>query len=83
MKKKPINKDKAIKNDAWDNEYFKEIGLSEWLENCYRLKYEIDSCRRGAYFSNKDTGEGMLENVESLKEELEEVIETMESHFKN
>ena len=83
MKKKPINKDKAIKNDAWDNEYFKEIGLSEWLENCYRLKYEIDNCRRGAYFSNKDTGEGMLENVESLKEELEEVIETMESHFKN
>jgi hypothetical protein len=47
------------------------------LNNCNRLKYEIDNCRRGSYFSDKTTGKGMLENIESLKEELNEVIETM------
>ena len=78
MKKKPFKKDKAIDNDGWNQNYFRDIGLTEWLVNCYRLKYEMDSCVRGSYFSNKDTGEGMLENLKSLKEELEEIIETME-----
>jgi hypothetical protein len=78
MKRKPIKKDKSINDDGWNNDYFSDMGLNEWLTNCYRLKYEIESCRRGSYFSDKDTGEGMLENIKSLKEELEEIIETIE-----
>ena len=75
--KKQRRHDKTWSGDGWNINYFESIGLNEWLNNCNRLKYEIDNCRRGSYFSDKTTGKGMLENIESLKEELNEVIETM------
>lgn len=76
--KKALNESSS---DGWDEG---ELDfLTEILNQLYELKYEIESCRRGAY-TNCETYEELAEHVHSLASALDDAaisLENMEGPF--
>lgn len=73
--------DPTIKNDGWNKDFMDEIGLMDWLDTIEKLSYEIRGGRRGSYSKFGDTGWDLSQFLEGLKQDLEEVIDHLESRI--
>ena len=38
-----------IDNDGWNEEHLDETGVTDFLEKCDAIKYELNNCVRGSY----------------------------------
>jgi hypothetical protein len=69
-------RDPSISDDAWNVEYFADIGLIDFLEKTNDLLYEIKNCVRGAKTRCKSRDE--IENyLSNLSVELAEIVQGM------
>lgn len=77
MEKAKIEKDPFIKDDAWDKDTLEEVGVSAFLDDVERFSYEVKSCRRNSYAGIGNTGQDIVNLLETWKEDLDAIIDDM------
>ena len=64
----------GIADDGWDEAYFDEKGLMDWMADVAALQYEIRNARRGSYGVNGDQLVDVVELLYSLEDALGSII---------
>ena len=70
-----------IENDGWNEEHLDETGVTDFLEKCNAIKYELDNCRRGSYAIGGDEPEDLVRNLYDLREMLGDAISQVEMNI--
>ena len=70
-----------INDDGWNNEHLDETGVTDFLENCNAIKYELDNCRRGSYVIGGDEPEDLVRNLYDIREMLDDAIIQIEMNI--
>ena len=63
--------------DGWNEDYFEEVGLMDFIKNIERVAYEIRNARRGSYGLSGDTLEDLKSDLLALKDEFDDVINNL------
>ena len=72
-----------IKNDGWNKEHLDDTGVTDFLEKCNAIKYELDNCVRGSYAIGGDEPEDLVRNLYDLREMLGDTISQIENGIHN
>jgi len=70
-----------INDDGWNNEHLDETGITDFLERCNAIKYELDNCRRGSYVIGGDEPEDLVRNLYDIREMLDDAIIQIEMNI--
>ena len=70
-----------IKNDGWNEEHLDETGVTDFLEKCDAIKYELYNCVRGSYAIGGDESEDLVRNLYDLREMLGDAISQIEMNI--
>ena len=72
-----------IDDDGWNNEHLDDTGVTDFLEKCNAIKYELDNCVRGSYAIGGDEPEDLVRNLYDLREMLGDAISQIENGINN
>ncbi len=70
-----------INNDGWNNEHLDETGVTDFLERCNAIQYELDNCQRGSYAIGGDEPEDLVRNLHGIREMLDDAIIQIEMNI--
>ena len=70
-------KDPFIKDDGWDKEALKEVGVLDFLDDVGKFSYEVETCRRGSVAGIGNTGQDVMNQLVAWKEDLDAIIDEM------
>ena len=68
--------------DGWNKEHLDETGVTDFLDNCSAVKYELDNCVRGQWAIAGDEPSDLVDELYRLKEMLEQCIFVVEDNIK-
>ncbi len=68
--------------DGWNKEHLDETGVTDFLDNCSAVKYELDNCVRGEWAISSDEPSDLVDELYRLKDMLEEAIFSVEYNIK-
>ena len=68
--------------DGWNKKHLDETGVTDFLDNCSAVKYELDNCVRGEWAISSDEPSDLVDELYRLKDMLEEAIFSVEYNIK-
>lgn len=71
-----------INDDGWNKEHLNETGVTDFLDNCSAVKYELDNCVRGGWAISGDEPRDLVDELYRLKDMLEGAIFSVEDNIK-